>query len=208
MDTPREIVRAVGGLELHEPPGDGTIGTVVGRLAVFGQWAEIDSAYEGHFMERVSPGSFAKTIERDSGRFKGLFQHGHDPSIGSKVLGPIRALREDDSGAYYEIGLLDTAYNRDLLPGLRAGVYGSSFRGVVEREHFDRWAKVGEHNPQGLDERTVQEVSLVDFGPVSFPAYIGATAGARSIEGWADSGGPWTPARRRERLLGLSLKSP
>jgi HK97 family phage prohead protease len=196
----REIIRALGGLELIEPPGDGTIGTLIGRLAIFGEWAEIDSAWEGHFLERVSRGSFLKTIERDATRYKPLFQHGHDPNIGGKVLGPIRSLREDDHGAAYEIGLLDTAYNRDLLPGLKAGLYGSSFRGTVEQERFERHARTAPHNPTGLDERTVEEVSLLDFGPVTFPAYLGATAGARSLSGRADAGG-WTPARRRGRLL-------
>jgi HK97 family phage prohead protease len=196
----REIIRALGGLELAEPLGDGTIGTLIGRLAIFGEWAEIDSVYEGHFLERVSPGSFARTIQRDAARYKPLFEHGHDPNIGRKVLGPVNALREDESGAHYEVSLLDTAYNRDLLPGLKAGLYGSSFRGTVDREQFDRYAGISPHNPDGLDERTVEEVSLLDFGPCPFPAYLGATADARSLGSRADLGG-WTPARRRQRLL-------
>jgi hypothetical protein len=112
------------------------------------------------------------------------------------VLGPVKGLGEDARGAFYAVGLLDTGYNRDLLPGLKAGVYGSSFRGQVTRDDFDRYARASEHNPDGLAERTVREVSLLDFGPCTFPAYVGATAGARSL-------GPdvWTPARRRERLI-------
>lgn len=192
----REIVRTAGGLELRESSGDGSLATVVGLLSVFDEWTEIDSAWEGHFLERVAPGSFLKSIDRDAARYKPQFEHGHDPNIGRKVLGPVTALGEDSRGAFYEIALLDTSYNRDLLPGLKAGLYGSSFRGTVEQEMVDRTAMAASHNPKGLSERTVQEVSLQDFGPVSFPAYLGATAGARSLPD-----GLWTPARRRERLL-------
>ncbi len=194
-EPPREIVRTLPGLELAEPADDGSLRTLVGRLAVFDEWAEIDSIYEGHFMERVAAGAFATTIERDRARYRPLFQHGKDPQVGSKVLGPIRALGEDERGAYYEVALLDTAYNRELLPGLKAGLYGSSFRGSVTDEAFDRYARGSAHNPAGLSERTVRAVSLMDFGPVTFPAYLGATASARSLGEFR------TPARRRERLL-------
>ena len=57
-----------------------------------------------------------------------LFQHGQDPTIGDKPLGPIDVLEEDGTGPRYEVPLLDTSYNRDLEPGLRAGLYGASFR--------------------------------------------------------------------------------
>jgi hypothetical protein len=195
-DPPKEIIRSIGELELQEPPGDGTLGTLVGRMAVFGEWAEIDSMHEGHFVERVAPGSFLRSIDRDRDRYRALYDHGMDPSIGRKVLGPVKGLGEDIRGAFYAVGLLDTTFNRDLLPGLKAGLYGSSFRGQIAREQFDHYARASEHNPEGLAERTVQEVALRDFGPTPFPAYVGATAGARSL-------GPdvWTPARRRERLI-------
>lgn len=163
--------------------GDGT--TLTGYFAVFNQWAEIDSVQEGHFMERIAPGAFRNTLASDPIRV--LFQHGKDPQIGDKVLGPISVLEEDAQGARFEVPLLDTSYNRDLLPGLRAGLYGSSFRFSVAKQDFNHRAKASDYNPDGLPERTIQEARVFEFGPVTFPAYPGATAGLRSLTGTDDS---------------------
>ena len=32
------------------------------------------------------------------------------------------------------------------------------------------------HNPDRLEERTISEAQVMEFGPVCFPAYAGATA--------------------------------
>lgn len=154
--------------------------TLTGRFAVFNQWTEINSLFEGRFLERVAPGAFKKTIREGREGMRVLFQHGHDPQIGDKPLGPIRELREDEEGAYYEVPLLDTSYNRDLVPGLEAGLYGASFRFRVVREEVVDDPGPGEHNPLGLPERTVKEAQVHEFGPVTFPAYAGASAGVRS----------------------------
>jgi HK97 family phage prohead protease len=183
-------------MNVDEPAGDRTIATVRGYVAVFGQWAEIESPVEGHFLERVAEGSFRDTIERDRARYRALFEHGRDPVIARRPLGPLRGLREDSRGVAYELGLLDTPANRELLPGLRAGLYGSSFRGKVELEAFDGYPARSTYNPGQLPERTIQRVALLDVSVTAFPAYLGAVASARSAEP-----GVWTPARRRERLI-------
>src|SRR5665213_3531972 len=60
---PREdLIRAIGGCEVRDNDTDGSPGTLHGHLAVFNQWSEINSAREGHFLERLAPGAFAKTI--------------------------------------------------------------------------------------------------------------------------------------------------
>jgi HK97 family phage major capsid protein/HK97 family phage prohead protease len=181
--TPRppkdNLVRAVfpGPEYREEPTTDGTIGTLEGRFAVWDQWTEIDSSWEGNFLERVNRSAFDKAVSENTPKV--LFQHGQDPQIGDKPLGPIRELRPDDEGMYYNVGLLDTSYNRDLKPGLEAGLYGASFRFSVVKEEFNRSAKKSAHNPKGLPERTILEATLPEFGPVTFPAYANATASAR-----------------------------
>lgn len=179
---PRDgIVRArPGAVEMRASEDEG-LPTLTGHFAVFDTFTEINSMYEGHFLERISPGAFKKTIKEQRDDIKVLFQHGHDPHIADKPLGPITALREDEEGAYYEVDLIDTSYNRDLLPGLEAGLYGASFRFRVIREEFDKEPERSDHNPEGIPERTVQELQLYEFGPVTFPAYANATAGVRSL---------------------------
>lgn len=75
--------------------------------------------------------------------------------------------------------LLDTSYNHDLIPGLRAGVYAASFRFKVLREDMDETAHASAYDPNALPERTIREAQVLEFGPVTFPAYEGATAGVR-----------------------------
>jgi HK97 family phage prohead protease len=158
--------------------------TLFGHFAVFNRWTEINSWFEGHFMERIAPGAFRKTFRENRDRIRALFQHGQDPTVGDKPLGPIEELREDDTGGYYEVPLLDTTYNRDLIPGLEAGLYGSSFRFEVIREETVEEPDPSEDNPRGLMERTLKELRLFEFGPVTFPAYAEATADVRSLTDW------------------------
>lgn len=132
-------------------------------------------------MERFDPGSMNKTIAESRNRMKVLFQHGKDPHVGEKPLGPIITLEPDELGARYEVDLLDTSYNRDLAEGLRAGLYGASFRFQVVLEDFVNRPRRSAHNPHGLPERTVREARVREFGPVSFPAYPEASAGMRSL---------------------------
>ena len=61
---PREgLIRALPDCEIREAQeGHDGPGTIFGHLAVFNQWSEIRSQREGHFMERMAPGAFQKTI--------------------------------------------------------------------------------------------------------------------------------------------------
>ena len=180
---PREnLVRMVApGLEFRAAAeGDSNLGLLTGHFAVFNQWTRIDSIFEGTFMERMAPGAFTKTFAESRESMRCLFQHGRDFGIGDKPLGPIQTLREDDQGAYYEVPLLDTSYNRDLLPGLKSSLYGASFRFTVVRDDVIARPARSAYNPDAIPERTVLEAKVREFGPVTFPAYEGATAGVRS----------------------------
>jgi HK97 family phage prohead protease len=184
---PREsLIRAAyPAVEFRDATDDELAAGHLGLLRVLfspvNEWTEISSMWEGNFMERFAPGAWKKTISDQRDRIRSLFQHGMDPQVGDKPLGPITKLEETDRGGYGEVPLLDTSYNRDLLPGLKAGLYGASHRFSVLREDIVDKPEPSPSNPRGLQERTVKEARLMEFGPVTFPAYAGATAGVRSL---------------------------
>lgn len=154
--------------------------TMFGHFAVFDQWTEIDSTYEGRFLERIMPGAFADTFEAKRDGIRVLYDHGRDPQIGNKPLGQVLALREDAQGAAYEVELFDTGYVNELLPALSAGQLGASFRFRVVNEQWSTPTKATRHNPERLEERSITALEIFEFGPVTFPAYASATAGLRS----------------------------
>jgi phage head maturation protease len=134
--------------------------------------------FEGRFMERIAPGAFTDSFA--SLTPKALFQHGRDPEVGDKVLGSPVTVREDDVGAAYEVPLFPSVPPL-IVDGLRAGAYGASFRFSVTADDVVRKPGRSTHNPEGLSERTITKADVAEFGPVTFPAYAGATAGIRSM---------------------------
>lgn len=153
-----------------------SLGTLEGYAAVFNNDTLIDS-WEGTFNERIAPGAFTKTLQDRGDKIKVLFNHGFDPSIGDKPLGKPRAMEERSRGLWVEVPLDDTSYNRDLVASLRSGALdGMSFRFSVVREEIDDSADI--------PLRTLREVKLYEFGPVTFPAYEATTAGVRAREAY------------------------
>jgi len=161
--------------------GDGN--TLHGHFTVFDEWTEINSYWEGRFLERNAKGMLDDTIKGRTNQIKVLVDHGADPSIGNKPLGPIRTLTGD---AYYEVDLLDAPYVRDIKPALAAGLYGASYRFRVVKDTWLEPSTSTKHNPAKLPERTIEQVDLYEFGPVVFPAYGSASAGVRSIRSTDD----------------------
>jgi HK97 family phage prohead protease len=161
--------------------GQGYLGLVKIRFSPVGEWTEVNSSWEGNFMERFAPGAWTKTIRERADKIKALFQHGRDPQIGDKPIGSFHRLEEDEHGGYAEVKLLDTSYNRDLLPGLKEGLYGASHRFGVVRATEDTAPERSEFNPRGIKEVTVTEARLHELGPVTFPQYDGASSGMRSM---------------------------
>lgn len=176
-----DVVRAVAASPDLKAQTDESLGTLVIRFSPFNTWYEVHSFWEGDFMERTVAGAFAQTIAEDGATMRSLFNHGNDPSIGDKVLGPIVSLSEEKDGPVGEVELLDTSYNRDLLPGLKKKLYGASMRMRVLADAWDDEPGVSSHNPKGLPERTIQRTRTMEFGPVTFPASPTASADMRSM---------------------------
>jgi hypothetical protein len=197
MEHPREdLIRmtVIEAAELRDTSGDGN--TLVGYPIVFNRWTEI-SGWEGNFLERIDPAAVKKTLQERSDQVKVLFNHGFDPQIGDKPLGKPALIEGRDYGLWTETPLADTSYNKDLKELLRVGaIDGMSFRFTVMRENWDDEPKPSTDNPKGLPERTIQELRLYEYGPVTFPAYEATTAGIRAREAfqvWRTSHQPAEP---------------
>jgi HK97 family phage prohead protease len=161
---------------------DGRLGTLVGRMASYNVWAEVRSQVEGHFLERFAPGAFVRTFEQNRSRMKIIYDHGQDAHIGRNSLGPLEDVIDDESGINYTGALIDTDYNKNrILPQLRAGVLGSSFRFSTVKDSWKQKPSVSVYNPDGLPERTVIEAKVIELGPTPFPVYDGTSAGVRSL---------------------------
>lgn len=177
-----DLYRATAGVIEHRADEAAGLGSIAIVFARFNNWNRIRSYWEGDFMERNAPGAFAATIAERGDLIKVLYDHGYDPSIGNKVLGRHVDLGENDENVGATVALLDTSYNRDLLPGIEAGLYGASFRFRVAAERWVEDPDPSDYNPLGLPERTIEAVELYEFGPVTFPADEGTSVsvGARS----------------------------
>ncbi len=173
-----------------EPEQASDLGLMDVRFSTFNTWYRIDSFWEGSFLERTVKGAFKRTINAhnaarnvDAHRMVTLYNHGFDYHIGDKILGEITRSREEADSPVNTVRLFDTSYNRDLLPGLRAGVYGSSFMFRVIKDEWNQEPGVSDHNPDGLPERTLKELRVFEAGPVTWPANPDATAGMRCVSG-------------------------
>lgn len=169
--APAGAVRAAEGEET-----DGPEGVLFGHFSAFNRFYEIDSPWEGNFLERIAPGTFAETFEQDVQRC--WFEHGYSAILDRLSLGAIERLEEDKTGAYYEVRLFD-GLPVAFVEGLRAGEYGASFRMRITGETIDSEPGVSEHNPKGLPEVTITSVRCPEFGPVSIGASPFATANLR-----------------------------
>jgi phage head maturation protease len=75
---------------------------ISGYFATFGDWANIGGA----FLERNAPDAFTHSVAADRQRVRAIFQHGNDPTTGSKPLGRILTTKGD---GFYEVEPLDTS---------------------------------------------------------------------------------------------------
>lgn len=125
------------------------------------------------FVERIHPQAFARALnEKHDAR--GLFNHDPNMLLGRVGAGTMR-LTTDSTGLRYEIDLPDTQVGRDVAASIARGdLTGSSFAFRVTKQDFTK----GEQ----FDVRTIQDVELLDVGPVTYPAYKATTTGVRSGE--------------------------
>jgi HK97 family phage prohead protease len=151
-----------------------------GYAAVFDQPALSDDGPA----KVVRPGAFKTSIgqRKTDGGFnvRVLFNHGRDASFGQIPLGIPVELREDSYGLWTETRLADTDLNRErIIPLVANGALSgmSVTVGIVRSS----WSE---------DRSAVfyQELSLDEYGPVTFPLFEGTSAlvAGRKLAEFAD----------------------
>ena len=138
---------------------------IVGYAAKFG----VNSLDLGDFVERIDPGAFGIVAERRGRKrpleTRALWNHDANYPL-ARFPGTLR-MHVDEVGLRYEFPVPDTSYGRDLAANIDAGIVrGSSFSFQIA-PGGEAWSV-----EDGRSIRTVTRVdSLIDVGPVTFPAY-------------------------------------
>lgn len=143
---------------------------IVGYAAKFG----VNSLTLGDFQERIHPDAFGLVAER-RGRKKPLETRAlwnHDANFPLARYPGTLKLSVDEVGLRYEFPVPDTSYGRDIAANIEAGIVrGSSFSFQIA-PGGESWSI-----EEGRSIRTVTKIdSLIDVGPVTFPAYPDADA--------------------------------
>jgi HK97 family phage prohead protease len=139
---------------------------IVGYAAKFGV---LSLELEGSFIERIDPGAFGIVAERRGRRrpleTRALWNHDANYPL-ARYPGTL-SLKVDEVGLRYEFPVPDTSYGRDIASNIRAGIVkGSSFSFTVP-SGGDAWSV-----EDGRSVRVINRIdSLLDVGPVTFPAY-------------------------------------
>lgn len=158
-----------------------TGGVVVeGHAAVFNRYSQD----LGGFVEQVAPGAFTKTIQEADVR--ALFNHDPNQVLGRNKAGTLR-LSEDTLGLLYQVDLPDTSFARDLAVSMERGDVTQSSFGFRVMPNGDDWSFTEGETPL----RTLNELSLFDVSPVTYPAYLDADSGiaGRALTGLANAKG-------------------
>lgn len=186
----------ITGLEVRAQSDDNAIPRLSGYASVF----DSDSHDLGGFIERIAPTAFERSLAAiKDGQLSvhALWSHDQSQPLGSTRGGKL-TLAADDNGLKFELDVsrmtpaqLDAARDNDLQMSF-------GFR-VVE----DAWTK----RADGLAQRTVLDLELLEISPVVFPAYPDSSAAIRSMKEWEAQEAvisealPEPMASRRIRLL-------
>lgn len=148
-----------------------------GYAAVFEQL----SRNLGGFVEVVDRRAFNDSRGRGWPDVMARYNHKDDMLLGTVGAGTLR-VDVDPTGLAYEVEPPEA--RGDVLELVRRGdVRASSFAFRVVGDGGDEWRR----NDDGLPERRLLNVQLVDVAPVNTPAYPAATAALRSLASWADA---------------------
>lgn len=127
------------------------------------------------FKEKISKGAFSRAIQNAKKDIHFLAEHNNDKILASTRNGSLQ-LREDDEGLFMQATITPTSWGRDYYELISSGILQNMSFGF--RTIKDSWKPMG----QGLFERTIEDLELIEVSVVRDPAYSQSTISARSIE--------------------------
>jgi HK97 family phage prohead protease len=164
--------------------------TIRGYASVFNY--PIDSGTTHHAQTTfVRPGAFTKTLQENRDRVQVLVNHGMDARWGMSPVATVREMEQDAHGLRIAADIIDHPEFDPIVASLKAGALRAmsiQFETVKESFNDDR------------TERNLDEVSLWEFGPVTFPANTAATASLHSLNEFTNQAEPLEPESRVSTL--------
>lgn len=148
--------------------------TIFGYAALYGVRSQVITE-GGQFVEVIAPGAFDNVLDDD---VRALFNHDSSLVLArSKGGRGTLKLATDRKGLRYEFVAPDNSVGRDLVESMRRGdVDQSSFAFSIADGGDDRVREAS-----GLIVRTIRKVGrLYDVSPVTYPAYLDASADVRA----------------------------
>lgn len=121
----------------------------------------------------VRPGAFTKTLNERRDQIQVLVNHGMDSRWGMSPVATVRDIEQDGHGLRIAAEIIDHPEFDPIVASLKAGAFRAmsiQFETTKESLSDDR------------TERSLEEVALWEFGPVTFPANAAAVAQLHSIQ--------------------------
>ncbi|HHK5536342.1 TPA: phage major capsid protein [Bacillus mobilis] len=158
---------------------DGVKQNADGSLFVSGYVNETDTwsqvlGRNTKFIEKIMPGAFKRAIERAE-NIDFLYEHDKEKILADTQSGKL-VLREDDKGLYMEATISKTTWGQDAFELIKDGIVKKMSFG------FRKLKDDVKKNADGIRERVVHELELLEISAVRFPAYVQSSISARSLE--------------------------
>lgn len=146
---------------------------VSGYVNETGTWSQT-LGRKTKFIEKIMPGAFKRALERAE-NIDFLYEHDKEKILADTQSGRL-ILREDDKGLYMEATISKTSWGEDAFELIKDGIVKKMSFGF--RNLKDEVKK----NADGIRERVVHELELLEVSAVRKPAYVQSSIAARSLE--------------------------
>ncbi|MED3681825.1 phage major capsid protein [Bacillus thuringiensis] len=151
---------------------DGSL-LVSGYVNETGTWSQV-LGRNTKFIEQIRSGAFKRALERAE-NIDFLYEHDNKKILADTQSGKL-VLREDERGLYMEATISKTTWGQDAFELIKDGIIQKMSFGF--RALKDKVTK----GTNGIYERVVHELELLEVSAVRKPAYVQSSIAARSLE--------------------------